>query len=315
MRPTIREVIGQLQAEGLVTAPDEAQIAATLDGQTLRPTEVHQPWFVRLLMGMGAWAASACFIGFLTLIHVIDSRGSSLVCGVLLAGAATLLRRASRHDVAVQLSLSLCLAGRALVYGGVDSDSKLSVWVVALLLEGAMVLVYPDMVNRFISTGGMWLALMGLLDALGAPSWVIGLATAGLGAAVAAAWEHQGTLAAGRWSQHHAPVASALAVSLLGTLLVLSGSGHREELSGGVIAAAVGLTGVFAAFLWRVLQEHRVPRAGLWVALSLCLGALTWSTPALIASLLLLGLGFHRRQPLLLGLAAGALVASGVLFY
>jgi hypothetical protein len=264
-------------------------------------------------MGMGAWVASFCFLGFFAILHVVDSPASAIFCGVLLAGAATALRYGSRHDAAVQLSLSLCLAGRALVYGGLSDSSPLLAGAVAFALEGAMVLFYPDPVNRFISTGGMWMAVVFLLDRLHAPPWTLGLATTGLGALTALAWEHQARLTAGRWSRHHIPVAMALPVALLGTLLIISlNPGVESSL---IRVSAAGLTLVFLGFLARVLREHAAPRPWLWVGVAALVGLLTSSTPALVASLLVLGLGFHRRQPLLMGLAAGTLVVSGVFFY
>ena len=119
-------------------------------------------------------------------------------------------------------------------------------------------------------------------------------------------------------------MASALATTLLAAVLtrvwLLYWEHHWRgvdpvERLGDSRLVAVGLTLVLIWFVRRVLREHGERNAWAWVLVVALFGALTSSNPALVAAVLVLGLGAHRRSRPLMGLAAAALVLAGVQFY
>ncbi|RYE92389.1 MAG: DUF4401 domain-containing protein [Myxococcales bacterium] len=326
--PTVGQVLGQLRAEGI--AVDDARAIEALAPRPGDAQAAPLPWYVRLLMGLGAWAATGFFLGFVALLRVFDSLSSLLVFGALLVAAATALRRRTRHDALVQLSLSLCLAGRCMVYASLsERGSHTAAALTAIALEGGLVVLYPDPVNRFLSTGGVGLGVLALLYALGAPVEVIAAGVVALAALTALAWEHLGALTAGRRGEIHLPVATGLATTLLGAVLWRPWQGryrhHDPDLDLGLgltgpgasasWGVALGLTLVLAWFVRRTLREHRVPGAWRWVAAAGLFGLLTASTPALVASALVMGLALHRRNLALLGLAIATLAIAVVQFY
>lgn len=315
--PTVGEVLGQLRAEG-IEVDDEGAARALAGDAPGAPL----PWYVRLLMGLGAWGATGFFLGFVALLDVFRGPDAQLLGGALLVAAATALRRRTRHDALVQLSLSLCLAGRCLVYAGVSHHDGTLAALTAVALEGSLVVFYPDPVNRFLSTGGVWLAVLALLYSAHAPREVMGAGVVALGALTALAWEHLAGLASRERGEIHLPVATGLATTLLAAVLWRPWQDRYRDLdiqlgeaTSATWVVAAGLTLVLGWFVHRVLREHRAPGAWRWVAAVGLFGLLTASNPALVASALVLGLALHRRNRVLLGLAVAALAIALVQFY
>ena len=155
--PTIRDVIAQLRAAGLASNPslgDETQLAADLFARAHRGDTT--PWFVRALVGWGAWIAALMFLGFLALVGVLRTEAEAIVLGVILHGAALAIRRSDggRGDFIGQLALSTNLLSQLLVIGGVAALWKESLRgdaILTLLVCAYMVVVFPDRTQRFLS--------------------------------------------------------------------------------------------------------------------------------------------------------------------
>lgn len=313
IRPTVTQVLGQLTEEGLA-ASDVSERARVV--YALSAHEAPLPWYVRALVGGGAWVSTLFVLLFLGLVGMLSHGFVTVFLGVLCAGAGLWLRRVSSSDFTVQLSLSLSLAGRAMIYGGMTENGQGSgvlTACVALGVELSMVAIFPDVVNRFVSTLGAWTALLALLGFAEAPPVVFEVVLGLLGALTAAVWLQQPRLLR-RFPEQHAPVAYGLSVALL-----VSMSGAWLSTHGRMLwLPALALIVVSVATGEMILRELKVAggRArGVVAAVVGLLGVLTLGSPGVMAALLLMALGVHRRAPLMVALASGALVLFGVKFY
>jgi hypothetical protein len=128
----------------------------------------------------------------------------------------------------------------------------------------------------------------------------------------------------GRWGDLVVPAAYALACWVMGAVLTLD----LASLFGGVPARGIatpdglltlGLTALALYTAWRVMKElgldaTGVAGAAVFVALVL-VALMTLRTPAVIAAVGMMVLGFHRRGTELVGLAAAFLLAAGGWYY
>jgi hypothetical protein len=124
------------------------------------------------------------------------------------------------------------------------------------------------------------------------------------------------------------PVATACALALLGLvladlLIVRLARGLFDEPFLSVFVLGWPVTAVLsAALVWlahAAFSEHGVePASPAPVAAASAVAVvavLTASTPAIVAAVLVMVLGFDRRRPLLVGVAAAFLVAFGAIYY
>ncbi len=334
LRPTIREVVAQLTAAGdLGTAPEEAiRAALASSGGESEAT----PWFVRVLLGMGAWTAALLFVGFLWAAKIVDSGGSGVAVGLILAAIAVGVRRVTTSGFLRHLALAVALCGEITLVAGVGHHHSASVTAAAALaLELAMLELYPDTVHRFLSTLACGLAAAVLLEPLKSPlaadAYVV---TVGL--LLGLTWTLRPSRGAKGWSVRQAALGYGLAVVLFAALAVrllvgASGPGGPLELvvwlardpslrwlAGGRFAA-IGLSVALLALEASIFHELSF-RPAHPAAVAVCLGtlalcAVTASTPGIAAAVGVLALGFHRRRGPLIGLAVASLVAFGGFYY
>jgi hypothetical protein len=326
LKPSLREVLTRLQAEGVLPVGAEDQARAVLASR--QETTAGMPWFVRILAGFGAWMSALFLMAFLSLGVVVGGDVGAIVLGLLLCGGTTFLRRRGGSNVFLtQLALATGRAGQGLVIGGVGALDK-SVEAAAattVVLQAVLLFVYPDAIQRFLSTLFASLALL-LLLRLTAPGVLVELTLVGLTVLAHLLFLHQGRLQSGRWGEVVGPAAFGLVTTLLFVLLLRTWlpellEGLRRE-GGTELPPAVltlGLATVTLYTAWHVLRESGVEvggAAGLTVLASLVLVALlTLQTPGIIAAAGVLALGFHRRSVVLLGMAVIFLLTFGLGYY
>ncbi len=142
----INAVLDRLHGERLLT---DRTMADTI----LAEMALVQPWYVRTMVGFGAWLASLMLIGFFTGIGIAFD-GGYIVIGALLAGAGCYLRRNNDTDFMVQVSLAAALCGQALfAYGctevlGVGSMKGLL--LLTMVVSTAMYWLFPDRTLRVL---------------------------------------------------------------------------------------------------------------------------------------------------------------------
>lgn len=148
----LQHVIDGLRAEGLWPA-DADDSAANF----IRNLQEVQPWFIRAMVGVGAWLASLLLIGFVGSIGFAAESGFVIV-GVVFIGGAILLRVKSHNDFLVQSALATSLAGQAvLAYGiaevsGNDGKDLFEIMLsIIIMLNVVLFFVFPDRIHRVLS--------------------------------------------------------------------------------------------------------------------------------------------------------------------
>jgi hypothetical protein len=235
------------------------------------------------------------------------------------------LRYVSSHVFLSQLCLAFCLTGQALFLVGLSqltrSDSATAVGL--LLLQLALLALYPDRIMRFLSTVGAALSLLFLWYELRL------LALVDLTLVFFAALLHllllfQSRLQRDALRAFVSPVGFALALVFFGALLARGFMHHEAGLRQHVSQSPIGLLTLGLAIVtmctaFQMLRETELEvsgAAGVTVFASLLLTALlTLNTPGVIGAAGVLALAFHRRSVVMLGLAVAFLIGFGVLYY
>lgn len=323
LKPSLREVLTRLRGQGAL-APDAEPRAMTAMESYWRSAAA-TPWYVRVLVGFGAWLASLFLLGFFGLLLDFKDETVFFVLGLLLCGGTTGLRRVAGQLFLSQLSLAFCLAGQALFLIGLAmlTKSATATALGVLLLELTLLFLYPDRILRFLATLGATFALLFLAYQPRILA-LVDLTLVFIAALLHLLFLHQARLQQGRARELLSPVAFALAVAFLGVLLArcVASSGPEPQLEGTGSPLAILTLGLAVVTMYtaaRVLQEAGLEvsgAAGATVFAALALTALlTLNTPGVIAAAGLLGLAFHRRSVVMLGLAVAFLIGFGVLYY
>lgn len=145
---TLRELVDTLAAEGLLGEGGADAAAAYLD-----ETAAVQPWYVRAMVGFGAWLASLLLIGFVAGFSFAFGGGYAVV-GIALVVGATVLRRKSDNDFLVQCALASSLAGQALLaYGAAEivGGEEFEVFLgFVVVVSSVLFVAFPDRIHRVI---------------------------------------------------------------------------------------------------------------------------------------------------------------------
>ena len=106
---TLRDVTDALQSDKLLSADDAAWFFENRSDL--------QPWYIRTMVGFGAWLASLLLIGFVASFSVAIDGGYAFI-GLSLIVVAVLIRHRTENDFLIQCALASSLAGQALLgYG------------------------------------------------------------------------------------------------------------------------------------------------------------------------------------------------------
>lgn len=301
-RPSVRDLLRSLASQGLFEDVKMEQAARHLaDAGADRP----MPVTLQALVGAGAWASALCFLAFLGISRIID-KDTMWPAGLVLAAFATALRFRFHHVFITQGSLAIALAGEALVISGigVQSNAYVSAVAAAAVLAAALYPLYRDPVHRFLLPAVAIGLAVGLPFEQRCPGAVHAIVLA-LTAAALWLWTRP------RLSAELRPLAYALAASIPATLAVFA-SGFRIETPAwpSTLILAGGMIGTIAWAAGGSLGREPVRLA---LAGTVLLGALF--APGILAGLLLLVLGYARRERALAGLGALSLAGFLVLFY
>ena len=150
---TMDQVFGTLAEEGLVGSDWAAEILAETDPGP------PQPWYVRAMVGFGAWVGSLMLIIAIVGASVATTGGGYIALGLLFIFVAVIGRRVTNSDFTRQATIATSLAGQGLFAGGIastgslnDIDSIVVAVVVTLILTNTLlILIFPDRTHRFLS--------------------------------------------------------------------------------------------------------------------------------------------------------------------
>jgi uncharacterized membrane protein len=313
---TMQTVLGQLEDEGLLSPDARATIIPALAAPD---DAAGTPWYVRALVGISAWIAAVLLIAFLAGgTQLLNTAQASIIVGLILCGIAIATRRIMPSSVfGVQLALALSMAGQALfTFGVTDSSNTVLPTVLALVvLEVALIAIYPDMLHRFLSTVVIVGALMALLLDWNLPGAVHPLAGL-LAAGAVVLWERESALAVVRAASLSRPIGYGLCVALLGVLCL--GIAELIAIPHWWISGLL-LLPILLVLEYRIVSRFE-PRADAAIVLWLVGATVLVSLPALwipgvLAAVIVIVLGFQRANRLLLGLGAAFLAVFLIAFY
>jgi hypothetical protein len=320
---TVREVLTALSAE-VPISPE----AATPMRAALQALDVGTPWYLRVLMAFGAWFGTWFLLSFVFALLAIpfgnELEAAAIVIGLGLIVAAVALRHAVANDFLQHAALIVSLTGQGLFIGGVGAatDALGAAAVAGLIISIVLIAVFPDRVHRFLSTVGAVAALVGLAYESRLPHATAAIAIL-LIALVLLLWRGAALRIRVEQSEATGPVVSGAIMSLFG-LLLLSSIFDFMDLRTAAWFTQRGPTtaGAVLGLLWlvhEVMDEHRPGTFGLPAlaasAAIVALAAITWRTPAIAVTLLVIVLAFDRRSRPMSALAIAFFLAFGALYY
>ncbi|MDH3588692.1 MAG: DUF4401 domain-containing protein [Gammaproteobacteria bacterium] len=180
-----------------------------------------QPWFVRALVGFGAWIASILLLTFIFGLGMISDESAFIVIGIALIIGALLLRRFTESDFSDQMSLALSFAGQFAIAFGIAADSneiKFFLWPL-LIINSIMLFVFPSRTHRFLSVLFIVACIISLLYVYeqNALVCIVGPMLAVLLVIFA---DNEPAIVVRRWSSFLRPVMAAVMIAAFACLLL-----------------------------------------------------------------------------------------------
>ncbi len=306
-------LLDKLSDSGFEPEPDAAGFIIEQSG------EPNLPIYLRILVGIGAFVAAMCFIGFLALGELINIQNEMglLVWGVFFLGIAIWFKRLSasgetlKHSFFNQCSFALIATGKIVFVVGIAMILE-SIWGVPLgllLVTAATYFTYRTTLDRVLSVFAL---LYSVLFAIlwdktldGITQWYLNgyiLAQYLLAALLLTYPKLKRTLA---------PIANALVLSLCASVvLLITHKGFVLDLYSGVfqpvfinITFTAGLIGLIAWANGGLVKLRSEPLI-LAIAGALALGVV--SAPGILLAITLLVLGYAKHE--LLSTVLGALL-------
>jgi hypothetical protein len=323
-RPSVREVLAQAgEGGGLAPAAEEAARAALA-----RLTSGQMPWFLRVLIGAGAWiGASFLLSAILSLILLASGEqmnSAAVVIGSVFIIGSIPFRQRVASPFLTQLALVVSSTGQILVIGGVGAEahSVLAGSVAAILSSLVLIVWFPDRVQRFSATLVIFGALTVMVVEYKIPHSLEALALVAM-ALMVGLWRFAPRAVVVGHAALVEPIVYGLAITVIGILVahsvILLAEIFEMRWATLGLSAIVGFNLALLALAVSIFQEHGVPltRPDALGALAglVLIGAITRSTPGVVATILMLVLGFDRRARGLIALAVSFFLLFGAAFY
>lgn len=310
-KKSLEEVVGGLRDEGLL---DEAQVSEA-EAQ-IASLQAAPPWYVRAMVGFGAWLASLLLIGFIAGFGFMV--GGYLILGLALIGAALALRRQSDNDFLVQATLAASLAGQVFLVWGIAGESEAAkvACTAVMVVSGVLFFIFPDRIHRVLSILFAASALVLLIYLL---EWNVLVPVLGpmFAAALVGIHRHRSGLTAAGFGHLVRPleeglVLAAFACLMLSTVYLLpvldldSLFYPRPWISTLLLGAVWLYVGSFT--LQPLLTDSIALGAPAGYALMLVLIACCWAAPGIVLALIVTLLGAAAGQRAFAGAGIGFLL-------
>ena len=310
---SLTELATSLREDGLIDA-DADTVQRAIDAIA----DV-QPWYVRTMIGFGAWLASLLLISFATSIGINVDGGLSIV-GVAFLAFGIVLRRRSTGDFAVQFGLATSLAGQALFVVGimqlVDWDIPELALGLIIVLNVILFVVYPDRIHRVLS---ILLSVGSLTTLFYVWKWNAAVPVLGpsVAALLAAVTQGRAVMIARGMGEIVRPLQAGLMLSAFGCLMmstvyILPELGVRFEFYPRPWISTILLGGLLvylASVSWsELLDEGSTASRALVFGLLLVVTVAAWNVPGVILALTVMLLGAGTRHVTMIGAGIGFLV-------
>ncbi|AZZ90312.1 DUF4401 domain-containing protein [Hahella sp. KA22] len=149
---TLAQLLERMRTENpAITAASE--LPAPLQQRLLQFEE--QPWFIKALVGFGAWLGSWLFIAFALGVSLMASDGGYVVLGLMFIVGATVLSRLVDHLFINQVALATSMAGQLMLGFGLEEmdlvDDVEGILATLIMLNLALIPLFRDRAHRFLS--------------------------------------------------------------------------------------------------------------------------------------------------------------------
>jgi uncharacterized membrane protein len=303
---TLHTLIDDLVAQNLLSPKAQTQIAEALTKST---EESPTPWFISALIGISAWLSIIPFIVFLYAIDMINTGESAIVVGFILIIGTVVLHYFKGEILFIeQLALALNFTGQVLFIIGIANEENVATAALAtFFLEIVLIGIYRNSIIRFLGVTLATAAVLVLLYDFDIPQAIhilIVLIAAG------ATWywiEEAHFLTDGIMVTLYQPLRYGFVIALQMVLLlsILPTSNFIPPVTWWY--STLGLTVLLLALEYHLLQLNNIPiyspKNYVIFTGTLLLALLLYQAPGIIASIILLLLGFQRGNRVLMGLA------------
>ena len=274
------------------------------------------PWYLHLISALGGLLAGGLLLAFLLSMRLLESPLAALALGLFFTASAVAGRMYSELSLgpARQALLSISLLGQALIIFGAGEliDHRVAPHLTYLALASVLYLADRETIHRFLVALMSWQVLWLLaLDVFSSRPMAYGLLAASVALATWLFSERGGGTPALR--EELRPIASAATLALLGgvALSLFDDGALLGEVPARIIVA-VPLGIVLGLAAQEADPEDREP-AG-WAGVVAAALALV-SNAGVMASILILALGFWRQRRPLIVLGSLSLVCFLIHFY
>ena len=168
---SMQTVVNQLRTEGYLSDELTDSVLEAL----FAPDPNAMPWYIRGVVGLSGWIAALFVVGFVvvglsSVYSVTESATTLVLIGSVLCFAMTMVKRRWLKSIFIgQTSLAINLAGQLLIIAGagIETEEIIPTAIVTIILQGIMILVFPDSTQRFLSV----LMIVGALFAVLITEW------------------------------------------------------------------------------------------------------------------------------------------------
>ncbi|MEN8218867.1 MAG: DUF4401 domain-containing protein [Pseudomonadota bacterium] len=310
---TLRTLLDDL----IATNEAPAEIAKTLTVSLEQPPT---PWFVNALVAVSAWLSVIPFLAFIN--HLVEGSISAIIVGLILLIGTVILHYFKSHILFLdQLALALNLTGQVLLIYGIaqESENVVAVTLATLFLEMVLIGIYSDNILRFISVLIATTAALVLLYDFKLHQGIHILIVL---IAMGAVWywiTEASHLTDQIMASLHQPLAYAFIIALQMILLlsILPPINFIPPVTWWY--STMGLTVLLLALEYYILHSNQITifsvKTYTIFAGTLLVALLLYQSPGIIASIIVLVLGFQRSNRVLMGLALVFLSVFLIAYY
>jgi hypothetical protein len=292
---SLESIVERLESEGLVSQDKSAQAAALI--ARLRAV---QPWYIRVMVGFGAWLASLLLIGFVAGLSF--AVGGVTLVGLVLIGATVWLRRQSDNDFMVQATLAASLAGQGLLAWGIAdfvAGDNFKVGCSIVFVQSTLLFfLFPDRIHRVLMMLFAASAMIALIYAFKLNALVPLLGPL-FAAALVVMSRNRAAMTAAGYGEYASPLENGLMLSAFGCLL-LSTVYLLPELGTDFVfyprpwisTILLGALFLYVGYrVWPPLPGAGKGAAAIVYALMVALIVTAWPMPGLLLALIVVMLG------------------------
>jgi Domain of unknown function (DUF4401) len=304
---TLRTIINELVGQNLLPAEATEQITQTL---TISPEKMPTPWFINTLIGISAWLAVIPLLVFLFLIQLTNTAVSAIEVGIIFMVGTVSFRLFYKEDTLflAQFALALNLTGQLLFMGGlwVQTDMLMAA-LASSVLELFLFNFYQSNIIRFTSVLIFIASLIVLLHEL---HFYQGIHFVILATALGSLWcwlkesHHQ---LSEIMVELYPPLGYGLVIALF---IMLLPSGLIGVPGIPLITwsfSTVGLVMLLLGLESILLHNHNFSLASangiILLGGTFLIGLLFYQAPGIIATIIVMVLGFQRGNRVLMGSA------------